>query len=321
MSRIQSDFDNAWKEMLEHYFPAFMAFFVPEAHEEIDWSRPPEFLDKELQQAVRLAGRGKRTVDKLVRIWLKNGEEAWILVHVEIQSQVEREFAQRMFICNTLMFARHKRCVVSFGILGDTQVDWRPARFQYGLWGCLASLEYPIVKLLDYEGRWEELEQSTNPFAFVVMAHLKTQATRSRPETRLQWKLRLLRELHCQGRKYEEFADLFRFLDLAMSLPPDLEEGFTGAIARYEEEQTMPLLSNFERRAIERGLQQGSVQTAREAVLEALYLRFSEAPPSLGERIQQLDDPSALKQLHRTAITAGSLEEFERELLVTSGEA
>jgi hypothetical protein len=288
-----------------------MAFFFPQAYEDIDWSRGLEFLDKELQYAVRLAGRGRHTVDKLVKVWRKDGEEMWVLTHVEVQSQVEEEFPQRMYICNSLLFGRHKRCVVSLGVLGDTQVDWRPASFEYGLWGCRAGIEYPIVKLLDYEGRWEELEQSTNPFAVVVMAHVKTQTTRSKPETRLQWKKRILRWLYQQGRSEEEFVDLFRFMDLVMVLPPDLEREYEEATERYEEERTMPLISNFERRAMERG----AVQTAREDVLEVLTLRFAEPSPSLLERIEQIDRLSALKRLHRQAVTAGSLEEFEKDIL------
>jgi len=39
--------------MLDGYFPAFMAFFFPEAHADIDWTRGYESLDTELQQIVR----------------------------------------------------------------------------------------------------------------------------------------------------------------------------------------------------------------------------------------------------------------------------
>ncbi len=42
------------------------------------------------------------------------------------------------------------------------------------LWGCQASLSFPVVKLRDYNERWAELEVSTNPFAIVVMSHLKS---------------------------------------------------------------------------------------------------------------------------------------------------
>ena len=49
-----TDYDSPWKEMLDGYFPAFMAFFFPEAYRDIDWDRGYESLDKELQQ-IRLS--------------------------------------------------------------------------------------------------------------------------------------------------------------------------------------------------------------------------------------------------------------------------
>ena len=322
MRKRRSDFDNAWKEVLERYFAAFMAFFFPLVHREIDWSRGIEFLDKELRQAVRSGGRGKRAVDKLVKVWRKDGLEAWVLVHVEVQSQVELAFPQRMYIYNTFLFGRHKRCVVSLSILGDTDVDWRPRSFESELWGCRALLEFPVVKLLDYESRLEELASSENPFAIVVIAHLKTQATVRDFESRFQWKVRILRWLYREGRSEEEFADLFRFLDLVMLLPADLEAQFEKEIEQYEEVRKVEWISNYERRAIKRGMQrgiqqgiqQGAVQTAREAVLEVLSLRFQAVPPSLSERIHQLEDLSVLKELHRKAITVRSLKEFEENL-------
>jgi len=43
-------YDSPWKEALTRYFEPFVAFFLPQAHGEIDWNRGYEFLDKELQQ-------------------------------------------------------------------------------------------------------------------------------------------------------------------------------------------------------------------------------------------------------------------------------
>jgi hypothetical protein len=61
-----------------------MAFFFPQAHAEIDWPRGYEVLDKELQQVVRAAETGRRVVDKLVKVWRRDGQEAWVLIHVEV---------------------------------------------------------------------------------------------------------------------------------------------------------------------------------------------------------------------------------------------
>lgn len=68
MPDLPADYDSPWKEILEQYFPEFMAFFFPAAHAEVDWTKGYEFLDKELQQVVRDAELGRRFADKLVSI-------------------------------------------------------------------------------------------------------------------------------------------------------------------------------------------------------------------------------------------------------------
>jgi hypothetical protein len=37
--RPATDSDSPWKEALDRYFERCMAFFFPQAHAEIDWSR------------------------------------------------------------------------------------------------------------------------------------------------------------------------------------------------------------------------------------------------------------------------------------------
>jgi hypothetical protein len=66
---MTTDFDSPWKEALDLYFKAFMAFFFPLAHADIDWKRGYEMLDKELQKIVPQAEQGRRLVDKLVKVW------------------------------------------------------------------------------------------------------------------------------------------------------------------------------------------------------------------------------------------------------------
>ena len=39
MSQPATDLDSPWKEVIERYFQAFMAFFFPEAHAGIAWER------------------------------------------------------------------------------------------------------------------------------------------------------------------------------------------------------------------------------------------------------------------------------------------
>jgi len=92
-----ASYDEPWKSALEQYLESFLAFFAPEAHAEIDWTRGYESLDQEFQQIVRDSEIGKRFIDKLVKVWLRDGEEKWLLLHIEVQSQADSDFAKRMY--------------------------------------------------------------------------------------------------------------------------------------------------------------------------------------------------------------------------------
>lgn len=170
------------------------------------------------------------------------------------------------------------------------------------------------MKLLDYETRWQDLEESTNPFAVMVMAHLKTKATRGKPQERQQWKWNLVRRLFERGYDRYDIRKLFRLVDWMMTLPDELQQSFEEQVRRYQEERQMPLLSRMELRAMQEGIVQGALQNARESVVEVLEIRFEVVPPELIEAINEIDDTSFLKELHRQAIALDSLEAFQQFL-------
>ncbi|MBM4458124.1 MAG: hypothetical protein FJ011_10225 [Chloroflexi bacterium] len=104
---------------------------------------------------------------------------------------------------------------------GDDDPAWRPSEFGYDIFGCRVSLTCPTVKLLDYAPRWEELATDRNPFAVIVMAHLKTLATRGDASERLHWKLNLIRGLYDGGYSKTDILELFRVIDwLCRRWPP-----------------------------------------------------------------------------------------------------
>src|SRR5947209_14917547 len=169
---MATDYDSPWKEALDRYFEAFLALLFPAVHALIDWSRGYESLDKEFQQVVREAEVGRRYVDKLVKVWTKDGVECWVLIHVEVQTVREVEFPKRMYVYNYRVFDRYNKPVASLAVLADDEPNWRPTEYQQRLFGCEAGLRFPAVKLLDYAAHEAVLEASANPFATVVLAHL-----------------------------------------------------------------------------------------------------------------------------------------------------
>ena len=194
-------------------------FFFPEMAEDIDWERGYEFLDKQLQQIAKDAALGRRFADKLTKFYLKTGKEKWALHHVEVQGQGQNEFEKRMYVYNYRIFDRYDRKVASVAILADDNPPWPPHSFSYELWGSRASLGVPTVKLLVYRDRWDRLEESANPFASVVMAHLKAAETGNDPRDRYRWKLYLVKRLYRLGYGKRDVILLFEFIDLSLDVP------------------------------------------------------------------------------------------------------
>jgi hypothetical protein len=306
VSEVKADYDGAWKEGVEKYFEAFLKFFFPHIYSEIDWTRGYEFLDQELQQLMRESEVGKQFVDKLIKVWLNDGKETWLLIHLEIQSQVDTGFPKRMFSYHYRIFDRYGQEVVSLAILGDNQASWRPEEYSYERWGCRLSLQFPTVKLLDYQPRWSELEQSDNPFAVLVMAHLRTQATTKNLTGRLQWKLSLVKRMYELGYSREKILQLFDLIDRLMTLPPDLDLNFKTELQQFEGEKEMRYVTSIERIGIAEGIQK--------SIVKILKTRFQDAPSELVEQINKIYDHERLNQLLEQAITIGSVPDFQ-ELL------
>ena len=199
-------------------------------------------------------------------------------------------------------------------MLTDDVQRFRPGAYRFAFGDFRLEMSFPVVKLLDYRERWEELEKSNNPFSVVVMAHLQSQKTRRRPQERFEWKLHLTRMLYERGYSKEEVLGLYRFIDWVLSLPEGLEELYHEEIVKEEEVKAMPYITTAERIGMKKGLQQGLLEDAREMVLEALEERFGEVPLGLVEQVQSISDRAFLKVLLRRAIRCEGLDTFEGEL-------
>ncbi len=318
---MDQDFDSPWKDVLEAYFREFMAFFFPWIEKGIAWDKRYQFLDKEFQSIVKDAEIGRRYLDKLVRVWRKNGLETWVLIHVEIQASEEAAFAERMYVYNYRTYDRYRRAVVSLAVLADDHPSWRPDRFAYDLWGCEVSLSFPSCKILDYTNKEAELVESDNPFALVVLSHLKALETRSDPEARRRWKLDLVKRLYRRGYSRQDVIRLFSFMDWVMHLPEELSRRFWDDLTAYEENQKMPYVTSVEKigikKGIQQGMQQGMLLDAQEMLTELLEERFGGIDANLRERIKSIESRETLKKLFRQGLRAKSLDEFQDTLTRT----
>ena len=137
--------------------------------------------------------------------------------------------------------------MASFAVLGDDNPRWRPDSFGYRRWGTEVGIHFPVVKLLDYTARRQELEESPNPFATIVLAHLDTLETRQDQHERKNRKFGLVKGLYERGWAADDVRRLFGVIDWMMDLPKPLAVSFWHEIKQYEEENAMPFMTTPER--------------------------------------------------------------------------
>jgi len=312
MESVRSDSDGGWKELLEKFWRLFLELCFPDIAADIDWTRPFEFLDKELQEVTRDADSGRLFVDKLVKVFRKSGEEQRVLIHVEVQGDPDANLPARMFQYHYRLGDRYQHPVVSLVVLADDNPHWKPGPYVRELWGCRLHFEYLSCKLLELSD--ERLQEERNPVALVIAAQRAAQRTVRDMNRRKGLKLELVRQLHARGYERKDALELLRLIDWQIALPPPLEIAFQKEAKELEKDTAMPYVTSFERLGREEGrhegMQSGRLTATREAIEEALRLRFGSVPEEVSGVIASIEDVAALREWLRLAITSPSTEAF-----------
>ncbi|MGD2183446.1 hypothetical protein [Lusitaniella coriacea] len=174
-------------------------------------------------------------------------------------------------------------------------------------------LEFPIVKLLDYN--INELENDPNPFAAIVQAHRAAQMMGQNPQSGYENKLALVKSLYQRGLTREDIVELFRLIDWLIALPETEEQLLWSEIESLEKERGMPYITSVERFGIEKGrqegLQEGQITQRQEDILRILEVRFEEIPGEIRELVGKIKELEVLGTLLVQSVTAQSLEAFE----------
>ena len=304
-------YDSPWKEVIERYFPEFLAFYFPDAHAEIDWAKEYIFLDQELRAVVQDAELGTRFVDRLVRVTVLSGDDCWIYIHVEVQGTKQAEFAERLFIYNYRIFDRYKRPVASMAVLADEHKHWKPTSYGFAVLGCRHTLEFPVAKLTDYEDKTDELLASDNAFGLITAAHILTQQTRKQHQERYEAKLRLVRLLYQRQWDKQRVIDLFSVLDWLMQLPEWLNAQVWQELETIEESKKVRYVTSVERigmaKGIAKGREEGRVEGESRLLRRLLERRFGVLPEWASEQLTSASEKD-LEAWGEAVLTAPTLE-------------
>ena len=319
--------DSSWRKILDKLLPEFLAFYFPEIHGAVAFNRGFVFLDKELHKILpQDDDSGQHVVDKLIKIYLRDGRERWLLLHIEIQGYREREFSKRVYRCNYRIADRFEKEVVSLVLLTDDDPAFREHVFELAQWGFRLYFEFPMVKLLDYRSQYDALEGDPNPFALATRAFLKTVETQGNDAARYQWKKQFLLALYRRGMSRETILALYEFISIVMALPDIKDEELYEEITKEPEEQQMSLFAIAERKGLERGLVEGREEGRvagreeglKQAIADILEIKFGVSALALLSKVQPIARLETLQKIRAGLKQAHSLEEAET-LLQTHG--
>ncbi|KGE15986.1 hypothetical protein [Sphingobacterium deserti] len=166
--------DPLWKSVIENTFAHFLTFMFPAAAQLFDLERGFEYLDKEFESLFppEPNNRGIRYVDKLVKVYLLDGSEKYVLCHIEVQSSKGKgDLPARMFQYFYRITDKYKVPVTAIAILADNHHAYRPSVYVQEFMGTRLHYTFNSYKILDQDGT--ALRANKNPFAVVVLTALQ----------------------------------------------------------------------------------------------------------------------------------------------------
>ncbi|WP_134089453.1 hypothetical protein [Olivibacter sp. XZL3] len=278
--------DPLWKSILEQTFSYFLQFIFTDADDVFDLAKPFDYLDKEFESLFppETSGKGVRYVDKLVKVFLKDGREQFVLCHVEVQSSKGRgDLAERMFQYFYKISDRYKVPVTAIAILADGNKNYRPQAYIQEFMGTSLRYSFNSYKILDQDESM--LRSNTNPFAVVVLTALLAITRRNADDDELKnIKHSLYDEMMARNMSKYSRQGIYDFLSHYVRFQNKenfyiFEKEVETKLGRSNIMGTREyLLDKAEKQGLERGMERGkreeAIAIARELKKEGLSIEF-----------------------------------------------
>jgi len=266
--------DRLWKSILETVFEEFLLFFYPNANDIFDFSKGVTYLDKELDLLFppEEGARGVRFVDKLVKVYLKDGSEKYILIHIEVQSQKgNNDLEKRMFRYFYRVKDKYDVPVMAIAILADGNTGYRPRVYAEEFLDTRLTYEFATYKVIDQDEA--DLRANPNPFAVCVLTSLMALKRKGANDDELNgMKHDLYDEMMRRDMAKEKRQGIYDFLTYFVNFEnPEMLSIFESEVKQKQgKESTMGtteyLLDKAKREGVNLGIEKGAEQKSYNVV-------------------------------------------------------
>lgn len=204
--------DILWKPAIEDFFDYLLHFFFSGLANQIDFKRGFDFLDKEMGELFPSENpKHPKFIDKLIRVYLKSGEEKWFLVHIEVQGYRQKIFPERMFRYFYRILDKYDKDIVSLAIYLDKKQPSNSNGYKYRVGE--THLDFDFKRYYVGDQKEENLYRSSNPFALVVLTALIGLKKGLKDEQLLELKFVLVKRLMQIKLPREKIHRLLRFIN------------------------------------------------------------------------------------------------------------
>lgn len=257
-----------------------MLFFAPDLYEEIDFKIEPDFLQQELFKEVIQGKKGKNFADQIVKVHLKNGENKWVLIHIEVQNEDHRVFSKRMFRYFYRIYDKFDKEVYAIAIITDDKKTSYPNSFHYHFFGTIIDYTYNVYKF--HEHTIEQLEQSNNPFAAAIIAGKYASKYKKDLEQRLHFKIKLIKKVYKNFSSHKEHSRtymtaLLYFIDYLLQTPEEFDNEITEIfykdgekLMHAEQEELSPTFARMFKKIKEKARLETRISLAKNLMKENL---------------------------------------------------
>jgi hypothetical protein len=163
--RLQTQ-DELWKAVIVTLWSPFIHFCMEDWVDKIDFTRKPDFLDKELKKLMLRSKSKNRAVDVLMRIYLKDGSTKCFLFHVEVQGYKDPQFEYRVYQYYYRIGDLLQEPIETLVIMIDDDPDYHPNEYRNIFGQTELIFRFRLFKLLDNPPS-SYTSKANNPFSVV----------------------------------------------------------------------------------------------------------------------------------------------------------
>ena len=309
------DHDQLFKAVLQAYFQDFLQLFFPDLEEHLDFGTL-HFPDKEL--FTNLPKGSRREVDIVAQCKTYEQVPEIVLVHIEIEADWGRAFAERMYEYHSMLWLLHRAPIFPIVVYlrgGQEGITKEEYRLSHPIDEYM-QFRYYSIKLAKLDAG-EYLGKGTS-----LAAALAALMDRRKARKPLDLRASMMKQVvESEGNKAQKFL-LLHVIDSYFTITAEQRKSFRTLLNKkeYEEVRKMEVTWADEiaekarvkglEEGLEKGRQTGVIAGKRAALLQQLTTKFGPLPEHATSRLHALASIDELDDYLERVLTAKTLDEM-----------